>query len=35
MAPVGEEYHGITYAATKSGWMAAETFSNCFTRNFT
>jgi len=34
MAPDGEKYLGITYAVTKNVWMAAETFSNCLTRNF-
>jgi hypothetical protein len=34
MAPAGEEYPEMTYAATKIGWMEAETFSNYFTSDF-
>jgi hypothetical protein len=34
MAPAGEEYPEMTYAATKNGWMEAKTVSNYFTRSF-
>ena len=34
MAPAGEEYYEMTYAATENGRMEAETFSNYFTRSF-
>lgn len=29
-----DEYIGITYSATKNGWMEAETFENYFKNNF-
>ncbi|XP_063226844.1 uncharacterized protein LOC134533298 [Bacillus rossius redtenbacheri] len=34
MAPPGEEFPGLSYAATKNGWMEGETFGNYFTNNF-
>jgi hypothetical protein len=31
---LGNNYHGIMYAAIQSGWMERETFNNYFTRHF-
>lgn len=32
--PKNDEYEGLTYAATKNGWMELETFFNYFTNSF-
>lgn len=34
MSPDPTAFEGTTYAATKNGWMEAETFTNYFTKNF-